>query len=135
MSIINRFSKRSNTPLVLEFDWPLDTKDFKFRCSRFAQAEHNEAHLDADGQLVRRGIKADSEDRQQHYLQAFYYELSKYVKRHVKGWTHNAKEGDPIEYSQGALEELFNSMTINERTGFGMSYWVAEQALLEEKKS
>lgn len=133
MSILKRFGKRDNASLTVEFDWPVETKDFRFKAARFSQAEQNEAHLDADGQLARRGIKRDDENKKEHYLQAFWYELAKYVKKHIKGWEYKGPE--KIDYSAGALEELFNSLTIAERTEIGMAYWLAEQELLAEKKS
>lgn len=135
MSIFDRFRARKNLPLELDVKFPIENPEIVFKVDRFSVAEFNEATIDAEGQLARRGVKKTDPDFVDNYSQAICYELAKYIKRHIKNWVHTPKEGEPEPFNPGALELFWNNLTVQEKTEIGLSYYAAEQKLLAEKKS
>lgn len=114
--------------MVLEIDWPLvGEKIFTFRVNRFAQAEHNAAFREAEGQLVERGVSKDDPDYGRELNFAFMDCLADKVQRHIKSWTHHVLE-NPEPFSPAALKGIFDEMSPIERIGVGAAYVNAAEA-------
>lgn len=138
-SAIERFRNRQNTAMVLEVPISPGSTELIFKVKRFAEEEHNAARKDAEAVLVKLGMLKPGEiiDREHpafgRYLVEFCEVLPKYIKRHIKGWTHNPKdEGKPVDFTPGALEGLISGMSSAELSEMGLSYLNAVGA--EEKK-
>lgn len=135
MSAITRFKNRKNLALEFEIGFPIDTKELVFKVNRFSPAEMKVAGDNAKGSLAKQGVLDSDERRLEKFYLEYAYCLSDIVKRHVTSWKHApSDDSSPIEYSKGALESLFNEMSIDEKTQIGLSYLRALEEE-EEKKT
>lgn len=138
-SAIERFRNRVNSAMVLDVPISPGSTELILKVNRFAEAEQNAARKDAEAVVRRVGLAGPDEVITSAHpaygrFQVEWCEaLSKYIERHVKGWTHNPPEGEPVQFSPAALRELFSSMYSNELVDLGLSY-LTEVGLLETKK-
>lgn len=139
-SAIERFRDRQNRAMVLEVPLSAGSKELVLKVARFAEAEHNAARKEAEAALVKLGMLQPGEFiSREHpafgrYMAEFCEILPKYIKRHVKGWTHLPSDGkEPVEFSQGTLEAVISGMSSGELFDLGLSY--LNVAGEEEKKT
>ena len=129
-SIVSRFRKRQNLPMVLQVPWPSKSPEFILEIARFSQEEHDGASFKADGIKKDRKIEAPADgdkEKQQEYtvdvVSSGLYALAPIIWRHLKAWKHTPPEGQqPLEYSPITAKQLFDGLTYWEKVDLGLSY-------------
>lgn len=122
MGVLKSFRERQNRAMVLYVAWPLESKEVTFHVKRFASEEMRHARLLAAGDLKLAGVDMTGQDDNRAFMQAFAYHLGKAASRQVCGWTENAPDGDPLEYSEGTAREIFALWNELDFTQLGLGY-------------
>lgn len=129
MSIIERLKSRQLISPVVEVNLPAESPEFVFQVARMPQAEIDCAILQALEMLSPLG-SIDDASRNAAYI----YSFTSYLKRHIKSWKHNPKEGEQaIAYSRSNLDQLFAVLTLVELGQIVAGYGEATTA--DEKKT
>lgn len=128
-TFIDRWKNRKN--LSMSVDVPYhhpddpDHLEITFQIERFAEAERSgiERKCLLAGMFVSERFP---ETKDSVFQRAFVteYEVAMFdvLKRHIRGWTHTPKEGDPLQYSKSLCDEMLKNVTWQEAQGLVTRY-------------